>query len=70
MGMCSAVAVLDTEENVGTIKQWLGRGEIENEMDRFFAGQRRLARGLGNGRHLRFIDAYACWSHPCRWLNF
>ena len=38
MGMCSAVAVLDTEENVGTIKQWLGRGEIENEMDRFFAG--------------------------------
>lgn len=46
MGMCSAVAVLDTQEKVGTIKQWLDGRKIKDEMDRIFSGGRGL-RGDG-----------------------
>lgn len=42
MGMCSAVAVLDTQERVGTIKQWLDGRKIKDEMDRIFADSRGM----------------------------
>ena len=38
MKLFDAVVLLDTEERVGKIKEWYDREDMNNEMDRFYAG--------------------------------